>query len=234
MYRLQELAINQATVETEPERTVLQNFKIRIATSDDRQQSANLLIEKMYSSKGYGRHAVQKDPYRITLAAYQAEHVVGTLTLGFDSPEGLAADRMYHAEVDALRQQGCRICEITKFAVDRKVQSKRVLATLFHLTQIYGHHLHHATDFLIEVTPRHAAFYKRMLGFSQYGEEKLNSRVNVVGVLLRVETAYCDEQVRRYGGMLDKALGVNSIYPYAFSKEEETGIIQRLLRENHE
>lgn len=234
MYRLKELAINQATVGADPERTVLQNFKIRIATSDDRQQSANLLIEKMYSSKGYGQHTIQKDPYRITLAAYQAEKVVGTLTLGFDSPEGLAADRMYHAEVNALREQGRHICEITKFAVDREVQSKRVLATLFHLTQIYGHHLHHATDFLIEVTPRHATFYKRMLGFTQYGKEKLNSRVSVMGVLLRIEAVYCDQQVQRHGGLLDKAAGVNSIYPYAFSKEEETGIIRRLLRENHE
>lgn len=233
-YHLKELAIDQGRIGSEPDKTTLQNFKIRLATNDDRQQSANLLIEKMYSLKGYGKHEIRHDPYRITLAAYQNDKVVGTLTLGFDSPEGLAADRMYKLEVDALRAEGRRICEITKFAVDHQVKSKRVLATLFHLTQIYGHHLHQATDFLIEVTPRHAAFYRRMVGFVPYGEERLNTRVNVVGVLLRIEASYCDEQVRRYGGKLDKASGVNSIYPYVFSKEEEAGIIQRLLRETHE
>ncbi len=230
-YRLKDLCIDQSSpAETEAEHSQTQEFKIRLATSDDRRQAASLLIHKMYSWRGYDTPDVHRDPYKITLVAYQESTVVGTLTLGLDSPKGLVVDQLYHEEAEALRTQGHKICDVTKLAVDQDIKSKAVLGALFHLSVIYGRNIHQATDFLIEVNPRHALFYEKMIGFVPYGGEKLCSRVNAPAVLLRLHLAYCDEQVKRYGGLGASATGVRNIYPYWFSKADEEGIAHRLLR----
>ena len=230
-YRLKDLCIDQTSApETGSERSDTQEFKIRLATSDDRRQAASLLIHKMYSWRGYDAPDVHQDPYKITLVAYQENTVVGTLTLGLDSPKGLVVDQLYHQEAEALRKQGRKICDVTKLAVDQDIKSKAVLGALFHLSVIYGRNIHQATDFLIEVNPRHALFYEKMIGFTAYGTEKLCPRVNAPAVLLRLDLSYCDEQVKQHGGLGASAIGVRNIYPYWFSKTDEEGIASRLLR----
>ncbi len=230
-YRLKDLCIDecaQATVQQT--RSEKQEFKLRLATTEDRRKSASLLIEKMYSWRGYETGALSRDPHRITLVAYQDERVVGTMTLGLDSPSGMVVDQLYRHETDQLRAAGRKPCDITRLAVDQDVKSKSVLAALFHLTFIYGRNIHQATDFLIEVNPRHVLFYERMLGFERFGEEKSCPRVNAPAVLLRLDLTYADEQIVRYGGMGADVKGIRSIYPYFFSREDESGITQRLLK----
>lgn len=230
-YRLKDLCIDQNSGSAEEEaRISKQEFKVRLATTEDRRKSASLLIEKMYSWRGYEADALGQDPNKITLVAYQDELVVGTLTLGLDSPSGMVVDQLYKSEADQLRAQGRKICDVTKLAVDQDIKSKSVLGALFHLSVIYGRNIHHATDFLIEVNPRHALFYQRMIGFVLFGEEKLCPRVNAPAVLLKLDLAYADEQVMKYGGLGASAHGVKNIYPYWFSKEDELGITQRLLK----
>ncbi|MHB1186273.1 N-acyl amino acid synthase FeeM domain-containing protein [Thiobacillus sp.] len=230
-YRLRDLCIDQgADPANEETRGGRQEFKVRLATTEDRRKAASLLIEKMYSWRGYEANPLGQDPNKITLVAYQEDKVVGTLTLGLDSPRGMVVDQLYKSEADQLRGQGRKICDVTKLAVDQDIKSKSVLGALFHLSVIYGRNIHHATDFLIEVNPRHALFYQRMIGFVPFGEEKLCSRVNAPAVLLKLDLAYADEQVKEYGGLGAEARGVKSIYPYWFSKEDELGITQRLLR----
>lgn len=208
-----------------------QNFKIRLAHSSERVSSASLLVQRMYLQRGYNVPGMQKMPDRITLVASQNESLVGTITLGIDTGNGLLADENYKPEVDQLRAEGRKICELTKFAVDQTRGSKRVLAALFHIAYIYGRILQNQTDVVIEVTPRHALFYKRMLGFEQMGPERLNSRVNTVGVLLRLEIGYVDHQIERWGGKADQIESEHerSLYPYFFSKDDEAGITQRLM-----
>lgn len=230
-YRLKDLCIDQSQVfSNEATQTTRQEFKVRLANTEDRRKSASLLIEKMYSWRGYDSPSLNQDPNKITLVAYQDEKVVGTLTLGVDSPDGLVVDQLYKLEADRLRAQGRRLCDVTKLAVDPDIKSKQVLGALFHLSVIYGRNIHHATDFLIEINPRHALFYQRMIGFEPYGEEKLCPRVNAPAILLKLDLAYSDEQVQKYGGLGSSAQGVKNIYPYWFSKEDELGITQRLLR----
>lgn len=230
-YRLKDLCIDQGGESAQEEtRTSRQEFKVRLATTDDRRRSASLLIEKMYSWRGYEADALGQDPNKITLVAYQDDKVVGTLTLGLDSPSGMVVDQLYKKEADQLRAQGRKICDVTKLAVDQDIKSKSVLGALFHLSVIYGRNIHRATDFLIEVNPRHALFYQRMIGFVPFGEEKLCPRVNAPAVLLKLDLAYADEQVIKYGGLGASAQGVKNIYPYWFTKEDELGITQRLLR----
>ena len=72
--------------------------------------------------------------------------------------------------------------QILKFALPL------VLGTLFHLAYIHGRLIRGATDLVIEVHPRHASFYRRMLGFRIIGAERICPRVDAPAVLMtRVE-----------------------------------------------
>jgi hypothetical protein len=232
-YTLKNLMLTptQGQEPVQPESIEEQNFKIRLAHSHDRVNSASLLIQHMYMKRGYDVAGIQKVADKITLMVSQNEAVVGTLTLGIDSGQGLEADKNYHQEVEQLRSDGRKIFELTKFAVDEMRGSKRVLAGLFHVAYIYGTHLHKRSDAVIEVTPKHAVFYKRLLGFKQFGEARMNSRVNTVGVALRLDMKYMGEQIAIWGGESETPAGQKerSLYPYFFSKEDEAGITRRLL-----
>ena len=206
-------------------------FKIRLANSEGRRESADLLIKKMYSWRGYDTaSALNDEPNRITLMADLKGRIIGTLTIGLDSSAGLLVDQLYQDEIDRLRQESRMVCEFTKLAVDQDSHSKRVLAALFHLAFIYAHRIHGATDLVIEINPRHAVFYRRMLGFTQLGEERMCPRVNAPALLLRLTCEYVAEKTKQYGGAMRDLPNVRSLYPYAFSATDEAGITQRLLR----
>lgn len=206
-------------------------FKIRLANSEGRRESADLLIKKMYAWRGYDTSGVFNDtPNRITLMADLKGRVIGTLTLGLDSSTGLLVDQLYSNEIDRLRQEQRLVCEFTKLAVNQESNSQRVLAALFHLAYIYAHKIHGATDFVIEVNPRHAVFYKRMLGFTQLGEERMCPRVNAPAILLRLSYEYIAENTEKYGGTMQELPNVRSLYPFAFTPADEAGITQRLMR----
>ncbi len=231
-YRLKDLCLAQdPDAGNTPEKVQQQKFKIRLASSDVRRQTASMLIEKRYASRGYQTGSLQADPHRITVLVFMEEKIVGTTTLGLDGPAGLMADSIYKEEIDTLRAQGCVVCELTKLAIDDEyVDSKHIVAVLFHLCKIYGQNIHKATDFVIEINPRHASFYKKLLGFEAFGTEKLCPRVNAPAVLLRLSLKYAEEQIERYGGLQKTAAGVRSLYPYCFSKQDEIGIEGRLIR----
>lgn len=209
-----------------------QQFQIRLANSQGIREAASLLIKKMYSWRGYDTDSLRPDPNKITLVTYYEDNVVGTLTLGLDSPpQGLAADELYHPEVELLRSQGCKIFDITRLAIDLNLKSKRVMPALLHVAYIYARNIHHCTDTLIEVNPRHVIFYERMMGFKQLGPERTCSRVNAPAVLLTLKMSYMSEQIEKYGGLGPDAKNTKSIYPYFFSRTDELGITQRLLRD---
>lgn len=208
-----------------------QQFKIRLANSEGRRESASLLIKKMYAWRGYDTAgAMGYTPNRITLMADLEGRVIGTLTIGIDSPCGLLVDTLYKDEIDRLRQDQRLVCEFTKLAVDQEIKSKRVLASLFHLAYIYAHLIHGATDTVIEVNPRHAVFYKRMLGFEQLGEERMCPRVSAPAVLLRLAFDHPKREIAQYGGAMRELPGVRSLYPFFFGPADEQGITARLKR----
>jgi hypothetical protein len=233
-HRLRSLSV----AECETDRSNLQleqrKFKIRLTRTADQRESTNLLVRKMYSYRGYDTTSeVGHEANRISLSVSSQEHIIGTLTLGLDMGEGLSADALYKVELDQLRAQGRRVCEITKLAVDQSVGSRRVLAALFHIAFIHARHLHGCTDVVIEVNPCHVRFYERLLGFRRFGEEKICMRVNAPALLLRLEFDYVEIQLAKFAGHAEKALQEKSLYPYAFSKAEEAGITQRLLQTSH-
>ncbi len=213
-----------------PEEQVGRMVKIRSADSSGRRGSASVLINRMYATRGYRSSPLpaERDPSRITLVASEHDEVIGTITIGFDSPSGLHVDDLFAGEVDGLRRAGRRVCEFTKLAVDSLERSKRVLAALFHVSYIYGHLLMSYDNLLIEVNPRHVRYYRRMLGFRAIGGPRLNLRVNAPAVLMSLDFAHVRAQIAKYGGKPQYSMLERSLYPYSFSPAEESGIVGRL------
>jgi hypothetical protein len=207
------------------------DYSIRLVDSPRQRNKAGLLIKRMYSWRGYitdDSALVPQNPNYLTLEASSEQQLFGTLTLGIDSKKGLAADELYEKEINIYRKKGHKVCEVSKLAIDPQFSSKELFASLFHLTYIYAHTLHKVKDAFIEVNPRHAAFYKRMLGFKQIGEKRTCPRVNAPAVLLHLDLDYMDAQISCLAGA--RELKDKSLYPYFFPRHEEKWVAQRFQR----
>lgn len=201
---------------------------IRLADSDGQRREASVLVSKMYGWRGYKTEASDTSSRAVTLLAFVGQRLVGTLTVGFDSPAGLACGTLYPEEVLRLRDEGARLCEFTRLAVDGAEHSSELLAMMFHVAFIYARQLRGGTDLLIEVNPRHVAFYKRMLDFEQVGPQRTCPRVNAPAVLLRLKLQHAEQQISRFGGHDEIVKGVRSLYPLCFRAEEVEQIAGRL------
>ena len=201
---------------------------IRLANCDGQRNRANMLLERMYSWRGYGsNHKLPASPNCVTFTATSQEDVIGTLTLTVDSPGGLAADRIFRDELDRFRTApGAKICELTKFAFDTSSPARPRLGALFHIIFIYGSMHYDCTDLFIEVNPRHVRFYETMLGFARVGELRTNESVGAPAQLMWLNVG----QIRRYidRGAGDDGASTRSLYRHFFSAGEEKGIYGRL------
>jgi hypothetical protein len=208
-------------------------FQIRMADSSGARADAGILVNKMYAKRGYRLpgFSAQQPRERVTLVASERDIAVGTITIGFDAPHGLLVDELFAAETRELRDRGDRVCEFTKLAMDAVVRSRRVLASLFHVAYIYSHRVMGVDHLLIEVNPRHAGYYRRMLGFEIIGPQRLNHRVNAPAILLSLDFRHARSQIERFGGNPAAARNERSLYPFFFSLDEETGIARRMRGE---
>lgn len=219
----------------DPETTQLGNtrganlFKVRLANTRARHESASYLIRRRYAWRGYtvGDQPAQR-PTRIGIAAHDPDGIVGTVTVGLDSSEGLFIDGLYADVANRLRAEGRRLAEFTRLAVDNNLHSKPLLAALFHIAYICARRIHECTDLLIEVNPRHAAFYRRMLGFEIVGETRSDPRVGAPAQLLRICLEWGQREIARLGGQIELAGTTRSLYPYFFGSGEEARIEARL------
>ncbi|OFA07065.1 long-chain N-acyl amino acid synthase [Duganella sp. HH101] len=228
---LRDLVVGEGVANQELDHTLDQQiFHIRMANSQGRREAASLLLKKMYGWRGYSvdPNAIHA-PNKITLFAETGGQTVGTMSLCLDNDEiGLPADENFRDKLDELREQQRRLCEPSKLAIDKGV-SKRVFAALIHISYIYARNIHGYTDYVIEVNPRHVMFYKRMLGFRDFGGERPCTRVGAPAVLLRLELEYMGEQIRQFGGLMEQQTTERSFYPYFFPTWDEPGITGRLI-----
>jgi len=105
--------------------------------------------------------------------------------------------------------------EVTRLAIaPEHTRSKLLLVRLFNFIYIFARKVNGYDDFLVEVNPRHVAYYRRLLLFEVLGPERPCPRVlGAPAVLLRVELAMGEREVRRVGG-LGAAAGERTLYPY--------------------
>ncbi len=217
-----------------PDQCVLRrgDYSIRLADSPERSSEVSALVKRMYSWRGYNtEQTAVSPPNQTTLEAFSGEDLVGTLSLRLDSEYGLLADELYEEKISTFRAKDRKVCELSKLAIDPQFSSKELLASLFNLAYICGRIIHKATDFFIEVNPRHTGYYKRMLGFHQLGGEARNcQRVNAPAVLLHLELDYVDAQVSTLAGSREPR--ERSLYPYFLPEHEEKKVARRIKHVN--
>lgn len=215
-------------------------FTIRMAHREER-EAAGALLARRYAWRGYRTVQLPSDQtgWRTTLSAHEADiaggdGTIGTLTLELDGgPDGLSAEAAFGDEIAALRARGHRLAEFTRLAVDTPSHSPRVLAALFHVGYIVAHKLRGHDTLLLEVNPRHVRFYERMLGCRRLGPEREHPGVKAPAVLLSAPFAYIRDQIRALGGSAgspEQARDARSLYPFAFTADEEAGIVARLMQ----
>ena len=193
--------------------------------------SANILLNKRYAWRGYQTSGLPDahSSDSVTLVASEQGGVVGTMTIGFDGPQGLLADDLFLDKIDRVRGEGREVCEFTKLAMDSVKRSKQTLASLFHVAFIVARRIRGADDLLIEVNPRHVSYYQQMLGFEAISDARINRRVNAPAVLLSLDLAWAHEQIARFDGNRTPSAGERALYPYSYSRQEENRIFSKLI-----
>ena len=203
-------------------------FKIRLAGSLDTRRAADTLVQQRYERRGYRTSATRVNRNVWTFAAYDEGRLAGTVSLRLDVADGLAADDLYRAEIDAIRRNRHKVCEFTRLAVDASRLSQPVLAGLFHTAYLFAQRVRGFDFVVIEVNPRHVGFYRRSLGFQVIGDERHNPRVEAPAVLLGISFADIAEHLHRHVGVAKQARRARSLYAYGFSPAEEAGVLGRL------
>ena len=154
-----------------------------------------------------------------------------------DSAGGLPCDEIYGKELLTLRSQGYRLVEVTRLAITKEHKnSRRLLVTLFAFISVFARHCWKATDFVIEVNPRHVNYYRKMLLFDVIGPERTCPRVaNAPAVLLRLDLLLQAEEIASAGGTQGRGRtnrGKN-LYSWFHTIEEEQPIAGFLARNFH-
>lgn len=205
-------------------------FKIRVAKRIHvhLHRDAVALVQKKYAGRGYVVPVGKRQRRVLTFLAYDEGLIVGTVGVGADSDKGLSADELYRADIDRLRAEGCRVCEFTRLAVDRTAASKPVLAGLFHTAYLYASKICGYTHAVIEVNPRHIAFYGKELKFHPVGPERLNQRVHAPAVLLCASFETIAQGLAKYAGKSPPPGTRRTLFHYGFPPEEEKGVLKRL------
>jgi len=165
----------------------------------------------------------------VVCTAREGERLVGTLSVRLDGRSGLNADLLFREELATWRGAGVRLCEFGGLAVDRHSQQPRlVLARLFHLGYLHAHRRWGSERLVIEVHPRHVAFYRRWLGLVPCATPRHNPRVQAPAALMSIDFATVREQIERWGGRPDLLRQARCLYPLAWDAATEAAMLKRL------
>jgi hypothetical protein len=164
-------------------------YRIFRADDEGRQSKVEALIRQMYSWRGYGVGISGSRPRGVNDTTLQvcrdSELTVATMTVRFDSEDGLLAEGLYPDEVQSVRNKDGKVCELTGLAISPHEDTTSILNALFQAAYLVVRD-HKVTDVFAEVNPRHASHYQRLLGFQLVGTERTCPRVDAPAVLLHL------------------------------------------------
>lgn len=191
------------------------------------------LVERRYVDRGLAlgreRFGSRPDDGAIVCTARDGDRTVGTLSVRLDGTAGLRADLLFAAELGAWRAAGTRLCEFGSLAVDEQSRDrKRLLAQLFHLAYLHAHRRARCQRGVIEVHPRHVAFYRRWLGWLPHTTARHNPRVDAPAVLMSIDLATVRTQIARWGGRPELLGQARCLYPLAWDAATESAMLARL------
>lgn len=120
--------------------------------------------------------------------------VITTLTQIFDSGLfGLPMDALYRPELDALRDRGRMIAELSALATPREARWRNLMVFLSKTMFEYSL-LNKIDDICIMVNPKHVNFYKTMFLFEDFGEERFYEAVGAPAIALRINMEHIEER----------------------------------------
>ncbi|MFG6462081.1 long-chain N-acyl amino acid synthase [Roseateles sp. DXS20W] len=191
------------------------------------------LVERRYGDRGLAvtreRFSSRNEDGDVVCTARDGEKIVGTLTVRFDGVGGLKADLLFEEELSEWRAAGIKLCEFGSLAVDKHSHDpKRVLAQVFHLGYLHAHRRARCERLIIEVNPRHVAFYRRWLGLLPYTAARHNPRVNAPAVLMSIDFATVREQVALWGGRPELVAQARCLYPLAWDEATEAAMLAKI------
>ena len=151
----------------------------RALTAEDL-RAAYALVHDVFVAQGFIRPSdcgmrirpFEALPEMATFVAKADGRVVAVLSVVEDTDElGLPSDQSFLPELDALRQNGRRVCEITNLAVHPDYRKTPVF---FDLTRCCFAHAIVAgyDDLFIAISPEHAVFFEDVLLFVPHGERR--------------------------------------------------------------
>ncbi len=191
------------------------------------------LVERRYNDRGLAvareKFSSRDEDGDIVCTARDGDAIVGTLSVRFDGKGGLHADSLFGEELAEWRASGVKLCEFGGLAVDKHSHNpKRVLAQLYHLGYLHAHRRARCERLIIEVNPRHVAFYRRWLGMLPYTTARHNPRVNAPAVLMSIDFATIREQIALWGGQPDLLASARNLYPLAWDAQTEAEMLGKL------
>lgn len=185
-------------IENESAKELIKPFKLktRLARTKEDLQKVFELAYEVYLEKGYAFHHDTKmetsiyDAHKdslILLVENDNHEAVGSITLYYDDSKLVPADNIFNEELNLLRKEGIKFAEVSRFVVKQDYQhNKEILLSLINTIYIHAFRIMNIDEFIIEVNPRHVDYYKKLLGYVQFGEVKECPRVNnAPAVLLR-------------------------------------------------
>ncbi|MBA4387646.1 MAG: hypothetical protein C0404_06670 [Verrucomicrobia bacterium] len=203
-------------------------YEITIARTLEDRKRAWAMVYKLYLEKGYaqpdsdqlwyGMHDAL--PQTTTFIVTRDGNDIATVTVVFDSEIGLPADTLYRDELDKLRMNGRRLCEVVSL-VSNETDRRGAIDVLKHLFKVGLHmstRLVDATDFVITVNPHHAAYYERKLLFRRTGEIRSYEKVNgAPAALLILDLVTLSDTYREHYGEAPDSLWSHFFEPQALN-----------------
>lgn len=215
-----------------PVNDITDSLTVEPAHTAERRQAANLLLQDRYGWRGYaGAHIPDFDgTNHLPLVATAKGQSVGTLTVSLDGPKGLGCEATFPDEVRALRDSGRRLCEFTRLAIHPEGGSRQAIASLFQVAYLVATRLGEADSVMLEVNPRHVAYYQRIIGAAVLAGERFHERAQAPAVLLSIACDDVRERISKGGSELPFVSTRRSLYSLALSPVEEAAILARIRR----
>jgi hypothetical protein len=169
-----------SAMNTERRMPRLNGLECKIASSIDEWREAFSLVHDSYLRAGLSEprpSGLRVTPYHLlpttsTLIARYHDEVVGTLSLICDSEAGVPMELVYADEIAAARNQGVCFAEVSCLATQQLATSDYI-CVFMRLMRLVAQHARYldVQRLVIATHPRHALFYRRFMGFRQFGRQ---------------------------------------------------------------
>lgn len=214
------------------------DYTIKVANTLEERQAVFKLGYKVYLEKNYTKKNESEMLIRdfdfleetvILMATDKNQKVVGSVTLVFKSNIKLPAEENFKSEVGLLANKGNKIAEISRFVIESEYRhSRELLVLLFNYLAIYTHLVKKYNTLIIECTPRHKEYYKKLLCFDELSIPKPCHQVNgTIGVLLTLSS---DTYVYALKNINHPKIQ-KTLYPY-FLQPEQVNLVAFYLSKN--